>query len=159
MNSNYPLAKMDASLNAFLREERIKAMLIADMQHIDLESLHISDVPLTMSFQIFAEAETDMKEKYDADLTLGNWELTTVKGVSRPKTLVLKTRTNYDSTFVSFHAGDLELKMEGNMGPMRLGKQWATVSGELSRQLLQDSAIYLNKLHPLLPETHIQLTA
>lgn len=159
LNSNYPLAKMDASLNAFLREERIKAMLIADMQHIDLESLHISDVPLTMSFQIFAEAETDMKEKYDADLTLGNWELTTVKGVSRPKTLVLKTRTNYDSTFVSFHAGDLELKMEGNMGPMRLGKQWATVSGELSRQLLQDSAIYLNKLHPLLPETHIQLTA
>ena len=73
LNSNYPLAKMDASLNAFLREERIKAMLIADMQHIDLESLHISDVPLTMSFQIFAEAETDMKEKYDADLTLGNW--------------------------------------------------------------------------------------
>ena len=157
--SRYPLIKMDVSLNAILKKESCKAMLVADMQHVDFESLHISNVPLSMSFQIFAEAETDMKEKYDADLTLGNWELTTSKGISRPKTLVLKTRTSDDSTFVSFHAGDMELKLNGNMGPKRLSKRWNEVSDELSRQLLQDSVIYLSKIRSLLPQTHVQLTA
>ena len=70
--SHYPLAQMDISLNASLKKEHIKAMLIADMQHLDLEGLHLSEKPFSTSFHLWAEAETDLKDRYDADLTLGN---------------------------------------------------------------------------------------
>ena len=159
LNSDYPLVKMAVSLNASLRSENITAMLTADMQHLDLGALHITQVPLSTSFQIFAEVETDRKEKYNTDFTLGNWVLNTSKGVAHPKTLVLKTRTQIDSTYVSFHAGDLTLKLAGNVGPSGLSKHYAELNTELNRQLTEDSVINLNRLRPMLPLMHIQLTA
>ena len=114
LNSRYPLAEMDVTLNATLKKNWIQAMLIADMQHLDLYGFHLMDKPFSTSFQLFAEAETDMKDHHQADLTFGNWEIVTETTKVKPKTLILKARTETDSTFVSFHAGDLAIRLQGN---------------------------------------------
>ena len=41
LNSRYPLAEMDVTLNATLKKNWIQAMLIADMQHLDLYGFHL----------------------------------------------------------------------------------------------------------------------
>ena len=58
--SHYPLAKMDMSLNATLHKKKVNAMLIADVQNLDLYGMHFMNDSLATSFQLFAEAETDM---------------------------------------------------------------------------------------------------
>ena len=88
-----------------MREERLKAMLIVDAEHIDLHQMHFTSMPLSSSFQIFAEAESDLKEDHLLDITLGNWELVSNKGSFKPKTLTLHTRSTADTSRVSFHAG------------------------------------------------------
>ena len=157
--SHYPLAKMDISLNATLKEQDVKGMMIADIQHVDLQGLHLSEQPLATSFQLFAELETDLKEKYLADLTLGNWEIQTAKQTARPKTLILKAQTSVDSTFVSFHAGDLSLELAGNSGLQGLSKDFDLISREINRQMTQDSVIRLALVRPMLPEMYLEMKA
>lgn len=71
--SHYPLAKMDMSLNATLHKKKVNAMLIADVQNLDLYGMHFMNDSLATSFQLFAEAETDMGKNNQVDVTLGNW--------------------------------------------------------------------------------------
>ena len=157
--SHYPLAQMDISLNASLKKEHIKAMLIADMQHLDLEGLHLSEKPFSTSFHLWAEAETDLKDRYDADLTLGNWELKSGTYVAHPKTLVLKARTKTDSTFVSFQAGDLSMKLTGNTGINGLSRHMNRISAEIDKQMERDSLVRLALIRPMLPDLHLELNA
>lgn len=157
--SHYPLAKLDMSLNATLKKDDIQAMLIADMQHVDLQKLHFTEDPLSMSFQLFAEASTDLKKKYNADFTLGNWEVTTPKQTVRPKSLVLKAHSDADTTAVAFHAGDLSLTLSGNADITSLSAQLARVADGANRQLRQDSVLRLDELRPLLPELKLALDA
>lgn len=72
---------MDMTLNATLQKKEIKAMLIADVENFDLYGMHLMNDSLATSFQLFAEAETDMGKNNLVDVTLGNWELTTTTGI------------------------------------------------------------------------------
>ena len=159
LNSGYPLAKMDVTLNATLKKNLVNAMLIADMQHLDLYGFHLMDKPFSTSFQLFAEAESDLKDHHQADLTLGNWEIETEKTKAKPKTLILKARTETDSTFVSFHAGDLAIRLQGNKGLNGLSENFNLISKEVDRQMAQDSIVRLALLRPMLPELQLKVTA
>lgn len=159
LNSGYPLAKMDVTLNATLKKNLVNAMLIADMQHLDLYGFHLMDKPFSTSFQLFAEAESDLKDHHQADLTLGNWEIETEKTKAKPKTLILKARTETDSTFVSFHAGDLAIRLQGNKGLNGLSENFNLISKEIDRQMAQDSIVRLALLRPMLPELQLKVTA
>ena len=50
--SHYPLAKMDMSLNATLHKKKVNAMLIADVQNLDLYGMHFMNDSLATSFQL-----------------------------------------------------------------------------------------------------------
>ena len=75
LNSSYPLAKFEVSLNGELKPKDVKAMLIADVEHLDLHGLHFMGNPFATSFQLFAEAESDLDDRNLLDVTLGNWEV------------------------------------------------------------------------------------
>lgn len=157
--SRFPLAEMDITLNATLKKNDISAMLIADMQHIDLHKLHLTDAPLSTSFQIFAEASTDTYKKYDADFTLGNWEIETPKQTVRPKSLVLKAHSDKDTTALAFHAGDLGITLSGGKDIMGLADQFSKVMDNANMQMERDSVIKLYALRPLLPDMKLEIEA
>ena len=98
LKSLYPLAKIDMSLNATLLKKEIKAMLIADVDNLDLYGMHLMTDSLATSFQLFSEAKTDMGKNNLIDVTLGNWELITNTGKFRPKTLTLHAQSTVDTT-------------------------------------------------------------
>ncbi len=159
LKSDYPLAKADVSLHAAIRKNDVKATFIADMQHIDLQGLHFSETPLATSFQFFAELGTDMNQRYDADISLGNWEVVTKNQTANPKMLILKAHSDKDTTAVSFHAGDLSLTLTADSGIMSLANQFVKISEDANRQMREDSVILLHKLRPLLPDLKLTLEA
>ena len=157
--SKYPLAKMDLSLNATLHEKEIKAMLIADVDNFDLYGMHLMKDSLATSFQLFAEAETDMGKNNLVDVTLGNWALTTAAGTFKPKTLTLHAQSTQDTTRVSFHAGDLGITLTGNADLETMTDKFNKISEGLNKQLEKDSVINIPAFKPLLPDMHLAITA
>ena len=156
--SHYPLAKMDLSLNATLLQKKVNAMLIADVQNLDLYGMHFMNDSLATSFQLFAEAETDMGKNNQVDITLGNWELINPTGKFRPKTLTLHAHSDKDTTRVSF-AGDLGIVLTGNADIETMADKFTNINEGLTRQLERDSMINIPAFRPLLPDMDLKVTA
>lgn len=157
--SKYPLAKMDVSLNATLQKKEMKAMLIADVENLDLYGMHLMKDSLATSFQLFAEAESDLGKNNRIDVTLGNWELINPKGRYKPKTLTLHAYGTKDTTRVSFHAGDLGIVLTGDADLETITNKFSRISDDLNLQLKRDSMINIPAFRPLLPDLHLEITA
>ncbi len=157
--SKYPLAEMDLTLNATLLKKEIKAMVIADVTNLDLDGMHLMNDSLATSFQLFAEAETDMGKNNLVDVTLGNWELITTTGTYKPKTLTLHAQSTKDTTRVSFHAGDLGIVLTGNSDLETMTDKFNKISEGLNKQLEKDSMINIPAFKPLLPDMHLAVSA
>ncbi|MBB4622891.1 hypothetical protein GGQ57_002800 [Parabacteroides faecis] len=157
--SKYPLAEMDLTLNATLLKKEIKAMVIADVTNLDLYGMHLMNDSLATSFQLFAEAETDMGKNNLVDVTLGNWELITTTGTYKPKTLTLHAQSTKDTTRVSFHAGDLGIVLTGNSDLETMTDKFNKISEGLNKQLEKDSMINIPAFKPLLPDMHLAVSA
>lgn len=157
--SHYPLAQMDLSLNATLLKKKVEAMLIADVGYFDLYGMHLMNDSLATSFQLFAEAETDMGKNNRIDITLGNWELVNPKGKFHPKTLTLHARSDKDTTRVSFHAGDLGIVLTGNADIETMADRFTRINEGLTRQLERDSMIDIPAFQPLLPDMNLEIRA
>lgn len=157
--SHYPLAKMDMSLNATLHKKKVNAMLIADVQNLDLYGMHFMNDSLATSFQLFAEAETDMGKNNQVDVTLGNWELINPTGKFHPKTLTLHAHSDKDTTRVSFHAGDFGIVLTGNADIETMTDKFTKINEGLTQQLERDSMIDIPSFRPLLPDMDLKITA
>lgn len=157
--SKYPLAEMDLTLNATLLKKEIQAMVIADVTNLDLYGMHLMNDSLVTSFQLFAEAETDMGKNNRVDVTLGNWELITTTGTYKPKTLTLHAQSTKDTTRVSFHAGDLGIVLTGNSDLETMTGKFNKISEGLNKQLEKDSMINIPAFKPLLPDMHLAVSA
>lgn len=157
--SKYPLAKMDLTLNATLKEKDISAMLIADVDNFDLYGMHLMTDSLATSFQLFAEAKSDMGKNNLVDVTLGNWELITTTGKYKPKTLTLHAQSTKDTTQVSFHAGDLGIILTGNSDLETMTDKFSKISEGLNKQLEKDTMINIPAFKPLLPDMHLAINA
>lgn len=157
--SKYPLAMLDMTLNATLHPKEVKAMLVADVQHFDLYGMHFTKDSLATSFQLFAEAETDLKKNNLVDITIGNWELKDATGIFRPKTLTLHANSTEDTTRVSFHAGDLGITLTGNADLETMVDKFTRINDDLNKQLARDSMIQITSFRPLLPDMDLLITA
>jgi hypothetical protein len=151
LTSRYPAAAMDISFDGALHTHALKGIWIGDVDSLDLRALHLTQMPLATSFQLFAEMESDFGIHHRADLTLGNWELTVGERAVKPKTLTLHARTGTDTTRLSFHAGDLGIVLVGNDDIETLRQKITRIADDASRQLREDSTIHIAALRPLLP--------
>ena len=70
-------------------------MLIADVENMDLQGMHLMANPFATSFQLFAEAESNLDEDNTIDVTLGNWEVVTPKQSFKPKNADLACPDGY----------------------------------------------------------------
>lgn len=157
--SAYPLARMNLTLDATLRPDDVTATLVADVENADLYGFHLMQQPFSTSFQLFAEAKSNLKEDNLLDVTLGDWQIVTAKRTFRPKLLTLHAQSDRDTTRVSLHAGDLGVVLTGNAGLNRMIDNLTQISKDADRQLKQDSTLDLNALRPLYPDMHLEVTA
>jgi hypothetical protein len=159
LKSDDPLAAMDITLDGTLRQEEVKGMLIINVDSIDLYSLHLVADTFSTSFQLFAEAESNLRENHKVDITLGNWEIATATQRFKPKTLTLHAQSAEDTTRVSFHTGDLEIVLTGNAGLETMTGRLAAISDTINKQLKEDSTVNIAALRPSLPDMSLRIHA
>lgn len=157
--SAYPLLKGKISVNGELRKDKISGMLIVDVDSLDFYGLRMTEDPLSTSFQIFSEIETDLKNTHALDITLGNWELMFEKQRVQPKMLTIGLRSDADTTRASFYAGDLTLMLTGNAGLEALANDLIRLSGEAQKQIHRDSIFDIQALRPNFPDMTLRVTA
>ncbi|MDR3141242.1 MAG: translocation/assembly module TamB domain-containing protein [Tannerellaceae bacterium] len=159
LKSDDPLAAMNITLDGTIRKEEVKGMLIADIDSIDLYGLHLITDTSSTSFQLFAEAESNLRENHKIDITLGNWEIVTAAQRFNPKTLTLHAQSAEDTTRVSFHTGDLKIVLTGNAGLETMAGRLAMITDAINKQLKEDSTVNIVALRPSLPDMSLQIHA
>ncbi len=159
LSSQSPYIKGKITVDGVVRRDRMAGMMIADVDTLDLHGLKITSDPLSGSFQLFSEMETDLKRRHRLDLTLGNWAITTGQQTYRPKMLTLHAVSDDDTTRLSFHAGDMGLIATGNADAPTLLQQLGNISDAFRGLMARDSAAHIERLTPLLPTLDLQLEA
>ncbi|MDR2916514.1 MAG: translocation/assembly module TamB [Tannerella sp.] len=159
LQSAYPLIKGRILIDGDIEKEKIKGMLIADIDSLDFYGLKITDSPLSSSFQIFSEIETDLDKTHSLDITLGNWSLVFENQTVRPKMLTLAFHSNADTTRASFYAGDMNIRLTGNAGLETLVDKLTYLSGDVEKQLTRDSTVNVQELRPHFPDMSVHINA
>ncbi|MDR0574160.1 MAG: translocation/assembly module TamB [Tannerella sp.] len=159
LQSAYPLIKGRISIDGDIEKEKIKGMIIADIDSLDFYGLKMTDSPLSSSFQIFSEVETDLEKTHSLDITLGNWSLVFENQTVIPKMLTLSFHSNADTTRVSFYAGDMNIMLTGNADPETLVNKLTCLSGDVEKQLIRDSTINIQALRPYFPDMSFRIRA
>ena len=159
LSSQSPYIKGKVTVDGVVRRDRMAGMMVVDVDTLDLHGLKITSDPLSGSFQLFSEVETDLKRRHRLDLTLGNWAITTGQQTYRPKMLTLHAVSDDDTTRLSFHAGDMGLIATGNADAPTLLQRLGNLSDAFRRLMEHDSAAHIERLTPLLPTLDLQLEA
>ncbi|MDR2810500.1 MAG: hypothetical protein LBB84_08120, partial [Tannerellaceae bacterium] len=159
LKSLHPFANMDISFDGSLHPQSLKGMWIGSIDSLDLQRLHLTDMPFATSFQLFAEMESDFRINHLADLTLGNWELNLADRHIKPKMLTFHARTDKDTTRLSVHVGDFGVILTGNSDVETMQNRLQRIAEDISRQLKKDSSLHIAALTPLLPDMNLVIHA
>ncbi len=157
--SHYPLADMDLSLEGTLYKEKTQATLKANVKNFDFYGMHLMSDSLSSSFHLLAKAETDMGKNNLLDLNLNQWKFFVPNQTYYPKSLSLKAKSNKDSTFVKFQAGDFNLSLKGNHDIETIIEKFSQANNLLTQQFTQDSTFNISAVRPLLPVLDLKINA
>jgi hypothetical protein len=159
VSSAYPLLGGRISIDGDMKKDHIKGMLIVDVDTLDFYGFGLTETPLTASFQIFSEIESDLKKGHSLDVTLGNCNLIMDEQTIQPKMLTLAFRSNEDTVRASLRAGDLSVMLTGNTDLMTLANKLVDISGELEGQLRRDSMLNFQELRSHFPDMSVRINA
>jgi hypothetical protein len=159
LNSAYPLVEGRISVDGDVKKDHIKGMLIVDVDTLDFYGLGLTETPLTTSFQIFSEIESDIKKEHALDVTVGNWSIIIDEQTIQPKMLTLAFHSDKDTVRASLHAGDLSVMLTGNADLTTLVNKLVVISGELEEQLRRDSMLNFQELRSHFPDIFVRINA
>jgi len=159
LNSDNQALDLNLIVDGTITREEVDGMIILDADNIDLYGLHFMDTTFNTTFNLFGEFKSNYKERNQADLTIGNWDINSPDIRMRQQILTLKARSDEDTTQVSLHTGDLGVTLTGNAGLNTMIDQFKTVADEFNRQLTVDSIINIAALRPSLPDMDLRVTA
>ena len=159
VTSNYPLAKGRISVDGDMRKEQMKGMVIVDIDSLDFYRLNLTESPLSSSFQLFSEFDTDLEKTHALDVTLGNWRLVFDNQTVEPKMMTLAIRSDIDTTRASFYAGDLHVMLTGNADLESLTEQFTQLAKKAEEQFLRDTVFYMEELRPYFPDMTLHVIA
>ena len=159
LESVYPLIKGRVSVDAAIKKDTVKGFLAIDADSLDFFGIGITGSPLSTSFQLFTEFETDLAMKHSLDMTLGNWNLNLESQTVRPKMLTLAYRSDSDTSQVTFYAGDMHIMLNGNSDLATLTDKLMLLFDEAGLQFNRDSVIDIQALRPYFPDISMQIHA
>ena len=159
LESTHPLLKGNISIDGELLKESVRGMITADVDSIDFFGLKLTESPLSTSFQLFSAFETDLDRTHTLDVTLGNWNLVLENQMIAPKMITFAFRSDIDTTYATFYAGDLHVMLAGHSGMDSLVNQLTLLANEAEGQFKLDSTFNIEALRPYFPKLSMQMSA
>jgi len=157
--SDFPLIKGHLSVDGTIKKDTVQGILIIDVDSLDLYGLQLTETPLSTSFQLFSEFETDLAKSHSLDITLGNWILNMDTQTIQPKMLTLDFRSNPDTTHASLYAGDMSVMLTGNTDVETFLSKLTLFTKEAQAQFAPNSTLDIQMLRPYFPDMSLQIQA
>ena len=159
LTSDFPSIKGRITLDGVVKKDTVKGFLIMDVDSLDLYGIGVTDTPLSSSFQLFSEFETDLAKTHTLDMTLGNWNLYLENQTVKPKMLTLAFRSNTDTTYATVYAGDMRIMLTGNTDLETVTNKLTVLSKEANVQFARDTTLNWQALRPFFPELSLHIYA
>ncbi|MCC8143478.1 MAG: hypothetical protein LIO97_05990 [Tannerellaceae bacterium] len=159
LESRYPLADMDLTVDGILRREEVAGSIAADVRNLDLYKMYLVTDSLALAFQLFADGQSDLNQTHSIDLSAGNWDVITSQAIYHPKLVTLHALTNPDTTRISLHSGDLGVTVSADAYAEALITELSILADTIDYQLKHDTTLRIASLHPLLPEMELEVIA
>ena len=157
--SESPSIKAHCTFDGTIKRDTVKGFLILDVDSLDFYGLGLSTSPVSSSFQLFTEFETDLSKTHSLDVTVGNWSLNLENQQVQPKMLTLTFRSNADTTHATVYAGDLHIALAGHSDVETIANQLQLLTKEVGIQFTRDSTVDILSIRPLFPELSFHISA
>lgn len=158
IDSHNSLLNGHINLNALMDTKRLKGVFEFDLSHADFYSLHLSDMPMTLSGCAHLEIDTDMKDTYMVAGSMGDLSVMYKNIYYKPDDMSIDILTRPDTTYAKVFSGDFKLDMYGSGGYKRMLSQAEHFTDELTKQM-RDKHFDQALLRKKLPDANIYLSS
>ncbi len=104
------------TLDALTNTKHIQATVTADARRIDLYRLQLTKSPMLAALCGHVDVNTDLKDNYQVQASLGDITLRTAEKVYRPVDVWVDLNTRRDTTHAIAMCGDFQLDMDAHGG-------------------------------------------
>lgn len=132
IHSNNPLINGDVNLTAQLHHRRVKAFLQGNVTGIDFYALRLTEKPFDASAIASLSIETDLKDVYNVQGSLGNLAIHDNHQVYKPGYITLDVLSRPDTTHAVINNDDFVLRLNGQGGYKKLLAQSQGFSDEIA---------------------------
>lgn len=104
------------SLDALTNTKKVQATIKADVRQADLYLLQLVEKPMKAALCGYMDVNTDLKDFYNLQASVGDITLRTANKVYRPVDVLLDVFTRKDTTHAIVDCGDFHLNMDAHGG-------------------------------------------
>lgn len=104
------------SLDALTNTKKVQATIKADVRQADLYLLQLVEKPMKAALCGYMDVNTDLKDFYNLQASVGDITLHTANKVYRPVDVLLDVFTRKDTTHAIVDCGDFHLNMDAHGG-------------------------------------------
>lgn len=104
------------SLDALTNTKKVQATIKADVRQADLYLLQLVEKPMKAALCGYMDVNTDLKDFYNLQASVGDITLRTANKVYRPVDVLLDVFTRRDTTHAIVDCGDFHLNMDAHGG-------------------------------------------
>ena len=140
------------------RNTDVKATVEADLQHVDLHALGITDAPTVVAMSGSFELNSDLQRRHQLSALVSNISLRDTVKTHHPENFGLLVKTSADTTKVRVQSGDLIVKLDAQEDYEHLFAKLGALADTIGMQL-RERTIDQPQLKRLLPEGKLYITS
>ena len=146
------------SLDALTNTKKVQATIKADVRQADLYLLQLVEKPMKAALCGYMDVNTDLKDFYNLQASVGDITLHTADKVYRPVDVLLDVFTRRDTTHAIVDCGDFHLNMDAHGGYKKLLGHIDGLQREIFSQM-KNRTIDQIRLRQNFPLGHIYLSS
>ena len=146
------------SLDALTNTKKVQATVKADVRQADLYLLQLVEKPMKAALCGYMDVNTDLKDFYNLQASVGDITLRTADKVYRPVDVLLDVFTRKDTTHAIVDCGDFHLNMDAHGGYKKLLGHIDGLQREIFSQM-KNRKIDQIRLRQNFPLGHIYLSS
>ena len=146
------------SLDALTNTKKVQATIKADVRQADLYLLQLVEKPMKAALCGYMDVNTDLKDFYNLQASVGDITLRTANKVYRPVDVLLDVFTRKDTTHAIVDCGDFHLNMDAHGGYKKLLGHIDGLQREIFSQM-KNRTIDQIRLRQNFPLGHIYLSS
>ena len=146
------------SLDALTNTKKVQATIKADVRQADLYLLQLVEKPMKAALCGYMDVNTDLKDFYNLQASVGDITLHTANKVYRPVDVLLDVFTRRDTTHAIVDCGDFHLNMDAHGGYKKLLGHIDGLQREIFSQM-KNRTIDQIRLRQNFPLGHIYLSS